>query len=568
MNDYLKKVSGQISAFIGSLTPAKKLAVGFTSAVVVAGIAALFVWAGNTSYVPLMSNLNSEDSANIIRILRDKRIPFKVDVSGKNISIPSESVYDLRLELATMGLPQSSVVGYEVFDKQTLGTTSYVQKINQKRALEGELTRTISTIKGVKRARVHLALPQKSTFVEDQKKSTASVVVDLEPGTTLNEKQVYGIGNLVSRAVEGMETGDVVIVDSNGKTLSKTSNDPLSAATASQLDFQQKVETDLERRVEALLSRVVGEGRVVAKVTADLDFAQVNETQTTYDQDGSAIRSTEKRNDSAAGTRPAPGGVAGAQSNLPNADGNGAGGRPEIKTDTNKAQEFTNYEVPQTVRRTTKPSGGIKKLSVAVMVDGKTIKSTDKEGKVLSKVEAWGPEKLKEFEDVVASAVGIDKKRGDILEIRNMEFTHEDFEEVQRAIAEKERKAYVQNLILYGVIGITIGLFFFFVVRPFIKWVTENTIDSVDTFLPQTIEELERMQKNAALPGLEEVVPVLPEKIDPEKVEGDMLKEKIFTLVDANPHKAALILKDWLGEQKTIVGAEKPAKDGGKDKTA
>ena len=566
MGEYFQKVAKQITEFALGLSTARKIAVLATAGAVAVGMVMLFMWAGDTSYVPLMNGLNGEDSANIIRILRDKRIPFKVDPTGKNISIPSESVYDLRLELATMGLPQSSVVGYEVFDKQSLGQTSYVQKINQKRALEGELTRTISTIKGVKRARVHLAMPQKSTFVEDQKKSTASVVVDLEPGTQLNDKQVYGIGNLVARAVEGMEVGDVAIVDSNGKTLSKTANDPLSAATATQLDFQQKVESDIERRVEAMLSRVVGEGKVVAKVTADLDFSQTNETQTTYDQDGAAIRSTEKRNDSANGTRPAPGGVAGAQANLPNAP---EPARPEIKTDTSKVQEFTNFEVPQTVRRTTKAAGGIKRLSVAVVLDGKTVKTTDKEGKVLSKTEAWSEEKLKEFSDVVASAVGIDRKRGDTLEIKNMEFSHEDFEEIQRALAEKERKQYIQNLIVYAVIGITIGLFFFFVVRPFIKWVTENTIDSVDTFLPQTIEELERMQKNAVLPGLEEVVPVLPEKIDPEKVEGDMLKEKIFTLVDANPHKAALILRDWLAEQKTIVGAEKPEKGGGgKDKTA
>ncbi|MEB4976425.1 hypothetical protein RXO93_29665, partial [Pseudomonas aeruginosa] len=130
---------------------------------------------------------------------------------------------------------------------------------------------------------------------------------------------------------------------------------------------------------------------------------------------------------------------------------------------------------------------------------------------------------------------GIDRKRGDVLEIKNMDFSHEDFDEVQRTIAEREHRTYIQNIVMYAVIGMLIALFFLFVVRPFIKWVTENTIDSVDTFLPQTIEELERLQKNASLPGLDEAVPVLPERIDPEKVEGEMIKEKIITLVDANP---------------------------------
>ena len=238
---YLKKVFFQIDEFIKGLNPVKKVAMALTLAGIIIGMTALFFWAGDTSYSPLMTNLNPEDATNIIRVLRDKRIPFKVDPTGKNIAIPSERMYDLRLELATMGLPQSSVVGYEVFDKQTLGTTSFVQKVNQKRALEGELMRTINTINGVKRSRVHLAIPQKSTFVEDQKKPTASVVLDVDPSTALTEKQVFGIGNLVARAVEGMEVSDVVIVDSNGKTLSKNASDSLSAATANQLDFQQKV---------------------------------------------------------------------------------------------------------------------------------------------------------------------------------------------------------------------------------------------------------------------------------------------------------------------------------------
>jgi flagellar M-ring protein FliF len=423
--------------------------------------------------------------------------------------------------------------------------------------------RSIGTIKGVKRSRVHLALPQKTAFVEDQKKSSASVILDLEPGTVLSEKQVYGIGNLVARAVEGLEVSDVVIVDSNGKTLSKNASDSLAAATASQLDYQKKIESEAEHSIESILSRVVGDGHVVAKVSADLDFSQVNETQTIYDADGSAVRSVEKRNDAASGVRPAPGGASGAQANTPGQPIPGTPG--EVKTETTKLNEVTNYEVPQTVRRTTRAPGSLKKLSVAVVVDGKTVKTVGKDGKVESKVEAWPAEKIKEFEDLVAGAVALDRKRGDTIEIKNMEFTREDFDEAAKAIADAEKKSYFRNLVIYSLIGLTIALFFFFVVRPFIKWITENTIDSVDTFLPQTIEELERLQKNAALPGLEETVPALPEKLDPEKVEGEMIKEKIVTLVDGNPHKAALILKDWLHATES---GKKPSDDGGKGKAA
>ncbi|MGK5089253.1 flagellar M-ring protein FliF C-terminal domain-containing protein, partial [Bdellovibrionota bacterium FG-2] len=276
----------------------------------------------------------------------------------------------------------------------------------------------------------------------------------------------------------------------------------------------------------------------------------------------------DRRNDATAGSRPGPYGVAGAVANTP---GQPPAGNSATKYDTNRKNEVTNYEIPQTIRKTSKASGQVKKLSVAVVVDGKRTKTVGKDGKTIEKVEAWSDEKRKEFEDVVATAVGLDRKRGDTLEIKSMEFQTEDFDEASKVMAEKDRKVYVQNMVMYGVIGLTIALFFFFVVRPFIKWVTENTIDSVDSFLPQTIEELERLQKNASLPGMEDAVPVLPEQMDPEKVEGEMIKEKIITLVDANPHKAALILRDWLhndGKKKAAEAAAAAAASGGKDKTA
>src|SRR6185295_4175428 len=295
MGETLKKVFTQITNFMSTLSLGKKVAMAGIGGLVIAGFAGLAMWAGDTTYTPLMTNLNPEDSANIIRYLRDKHISFKVDPSGKNISIPPEAVYELRLELATQGLPNSSVAGYELMDKQGPSTPSFVQKLNQKRVQEGEIARAINIIHGVKRSKVHLALPQKSAFVEDQKKATASVVVDLEPGTTLEEKQIYAMGHLVAHAVEGLDINDVVIVDSNGKLLSKNTTDPLAAATASQLDFTQKIESDMEKRIEAILGRVVGEGHVVAKVSADLDFSQVSETQTIVDGDSSAPLSVEKR---------------------------------------------------------------------------------------------------------------------------------------------------------------------------------------------------------------------------------------------------------------------------------
>ncbi len=567
MLEYFKKVYGHVSDFINGLTPARKMAFLVIGSIITVAMAGLFFLAGGKTYQPLLTNLNPEDSTNIIRILRDERIPFTVDPTGKNIAIPPESVYDLRLKLAMMGLPQTSVVGYEVFDKQSLGTTSFVQKINEKRAKEGELMRTIGSIKGVKRSRVHLAIPQKTAFVEDQKKSSASVVLDLEPGTVLTEKQVYGIGNLVARAVEGMEISDVVIVDSFGKVLSSNPRDPFAAETATQLEYKQKVESDLEKRIEAMLGKVVGDGRVVARVNADLDFSQVQETQTSYDGDAAATASVERDVKSMEGSRPGPYGLAGAASNTP---GQPPAPNAQVRNDTKTNREIINYRVPQVVKSTRKSLGEPKRLSVAVMVDGKTVKgAAGKDGtRAPASVEAWSPEKLKEFEGLVANVVGLDRKRGDTIEVKSIEFSREDFEEADRILADNEKKIYFQKMLMYTVIGITIALFFLFVVRPFIRWVTENTIDSVETFLPQTIEELEKMQKNSSLPNLEDNIPVMPEKIDPEKVEGEMIKEKIISLVDANPHKAALILKEWVIRESNKKKAEAAGSAPGKGKSA
>jgi len=559
MFESLKKSLLQIRTFYGELPLSKKVASLALLSAILFGVGYSLMWAGRESYQPLMSNLNTEDATNIIRVLRDKKIPFKLDQDGKAISIPPESVYDLRLELATMGYPQSSVVGYEVFDKQSLGTTSFVQKVNQKRALEGELTRSITSIKGVKRARLHLALPQKSAFVEDQKKSSASVFVDLEPGIQLNDKQIFGIGNLVARAVEGMDINDVVVVDSQGRVLSKNMADPVAQQTATQLDHKLKVEHEYEQRIEDILSHVVGEGKVVAKVTAEMDFSRSNETETTYDPDGTALRSSEKQNITAEGVRPGPSGPPGAASNTP---GETPKETPIIKNVTSNGREIINNEVPKKVRSTANQVGVVKKISVAVVLDGKPVMSKAEEGRAPAQTtEAWSPEKLKEFETLVASAVGIDKKRGDSLEIRNMEFAQHDFEAAQRFIAEQEKRSFMRNLVLYSVVGLTILLFFLFAVRPFIRWMIENTGDSVESFLPQTIEELERLQKSGQLTQIEAAVPEEPEMVDPDKVAGEMIKEKIVTMVDSNPHKAALVIRDWMHDAQA---AKKQEDDKGK----
>jgi flagellar M-ring protein FliF len=264
------------------------------------------------------------------------------------------------------------------------------------------------------------------------------------------------------------------------------------------------------------------------------------------------------------GSRPLASGAPGASSNTPG-EQPGVVASNSIRNNTAKSNEIVNYDIPKIIRNTQKPTGTIRKLSVAVLVDGKQVRGpASADGKVETKTEAWSAEKIKEFEALAAGALALDRKRGDTLEIKNIDFVPEDFEEAQRILDATATRGYIQSLIVYGVIGLIILLFFFLVVRPYVRWITENTTDSVDTFLPQTIEELEKIQKSSTLAQLEEVVPDLPDRLDPEKVEGEMIREKIVTLVDNNPQKASLILKEWL-VQKPI---KEPLGDKGKSASA
>lgn len=555
--EFFNRAFETVSTFFQGLSPGRKLSfIGIGLGLVVAFVF-LFVWASKTTYTPLVTNLSPEDSTSVIRYLRDKKIPFIVDESGKSVSVPPEKVYDLRLELASSGLAQTGVVGYEVFDKQSFGATSTVQRINEQRALEGELIRTINHIKGVERSRVHLAIPQKSAFLEEDKKPTASVILDLAPSFHPSEDQIRGIQRLVSSAVKGLDLNSVTIISNSGKQLSQNSDDPEAAFAAANMDYQRKFEQKMESKVQSLLSTVVGEGKVVAKVNADFDFSREAKTETIYDSENIATRSVDKDVDSMQGTRPLPAGQPGVRAQVPGAE-NQIANNPVASNSTQRNREVVNYEVPTTTKRTEKPMAMLKRLSVAVMVDAQPVRDPASEGGI--KYEKLDEAKLAEFRSIIANAVGWDKDRDPPIEVKSIPFFKEDLDAATQAAQLAERNRLIANIAQWTAIGLIFTLFFLFVVRPFIKWVTENTVDSVEDFLPQTLEELEKVQSKQVAQSLEDILPEIEEKVDPEKVQSEMLKEKVVSLVNDNPHKASQILHEWI--------IEKPAEKNDKEKTA
>lgn len=555
MNDFFKQITQNFSDFFKSLDVNRRIGLVTIGTLIMVAIITIVMWVSKTQYKLLYTDLNEGDAVKIQQMLKKGGIQYQVEDGGKSIYVPEDQVEVWRLEIAKQGVDFSSTIGYEVFDNQAFGTTSFVQKINKQRALEGELMKTIKHIRGVKRARVHLSLPESSPFVSEKKPPSASVALDVEEGLTLTKDEIKGIQHLISASVDGMRVKDVVIIDNKGGKLTENVGDPLAQFTASRLALESKLNRKYESQIEEILKRVVGEGKVIAKVNAKMDFTESYETKTSYDGENTAVVSEVGNKQVLEGRRPSPQGIPGSRSNLPGE--RPQPGIPETRNNVNKELTTKNYNVPKTVTQSKKPTAEIQALSVAVMVDGKRIPVLDEDGVAMvdedgipvTKYEPWSEAEIANFEQIVASAIGLDAARGDKITIKNMEFAKEDLSAAEALLRQRENREILKNLTKYLMIGVLITLLFFVVVRPFIQWVTENTVESIEDFLPKTIEELEKIQANQKLPGLEDALPTIEDKMNPEKIESNMIRERIINLVESNPTKAAQVVHEMIHTQ-------------------
>ncbi len=552
MQEFFEKIINNVIQFFVQLDFRKKISVVVVGASIIVGTVSIVIWVSKTRYHTLYTDLNREDTKRITILLEENKIPYQTTEDGKTIKIPEQMVNKWRIKIATLGVRFTGTAGYEIFDNQSFGTTSFVQKINKQRALEGELVKTIMYINGVKRARVHLSIPESSPFIVDNKSPSASVVIDLHNGVSITEKEIKGISLLVSSSIDGMRPEDVVIVDGTGKIISENIGDELTAYTSNRIALESKLNRKYEKQIEEILSRVVGNGKVIAKVKVNMDFTESVSTETSFDQESRAVVSEVQNVQKMSGSRPTARGIAGVRSNIP-------GEQPDtdsssLRNDVDKSLTTKNYNVPSKIVKSRKPTAKVNNISAAVMIDGKYVPVLDKQGnqvvgdngKKSTRYERWSKDDLNNFSAIVASAIGIDAARGDKLVIKNMEFVKHDLEEVSLMLKEKENKQLMHNIVKYLVIGLIISLFFLMVVRPFIQWITDNTVEAVEDFLPKTLEELEKVQVEQKLPGLEDALPQIEDKMNPEKIEGNMLKEKIVSMVESNPTKAAQLIHQMI----------------------
>lgn len=543
----------EISAQWGTLSVGRKVGIGLLVSVVICCMIALGMWVGEKSYAPLYTNMQPENSIALVKILQEERIPYLVSDEGKTVSIPPEFVQPTLMKLAVRGIPGGQKPGLELFDKESFGTSSYVQRINYVRAIQGELTRTINTLKSVNKSSIHISMPPKSSFLEQSEDPKASVVLEFHPGASLSKSEVKGIQNLLASSVEGLRPERVTVVDSSGRALS-AAGDSYSAFSSTMVEREQQIEKEMEGRVEDIVSRIVGGGNVVARINAELDFDPLKEQETLYDPEQSAIKTQSKEENQMDSSRTSnAAGAAGAQAALPGPAS--APNGPENKQNVSKTNDRSEFEVSNKVRSKEKALGMVKRLTVAVLVNGQEV-TKDAEGKVTTK--PMPEEKRLMIEKLVKDAIGFTNGR-DSVTIESTTFATEDLDKADQVFLQRERRELIYSLVRYGTISLLVFLFFMIVVRPFIRWLTGLSAQKVETILPKTVEEMEAIQETPTrnIPGMA-ALPLLEETVDINKAENELLKEKLVSLVDMAPSKAAQILTDWM------VAAEAAAQAPGK----
>lgn len=424
-----------------ALPPQRLFSLLIGIAALIAVLVGMYLWSSAPDYRVLYANLNDRDGGAVVQALQQMNVPYKFSESGGIIYVPSDKVHDVRLRLASQGLPRGGAVGFELLENQKFGLTQFQEQVNFQRALEGELSRSVQSLSAVQAARVHLAIPKPTVFLREQQKPSASVLLTLYPGRTLSREQIAGITHLVSSSVPELPVESVSVLDQHGNLLSRDgSNRPQGELDEQQLAYRHQVEASYIERITDILEPVLGRDNVRVQVTADLDFSQTEATAEIYKPNQNpaeaAIRSQQTQ-ESINGSQTA-GGVPGALTNQPApaatapiTDDAAEADQATTQANLNTHREsITNYEIDKTIRHTRTPTGSIKRLSAAVVVNYRRVLEpapAPAQGEApaapVEKLEALPAEELAKIEALIKEAMGYTDTRGDSLSVANVPFT-------------------------------------------------------------------------------------------------------------------------------------------------
>jgi flagellar M-ring protein FliF len=517
-------------------------------------------------YSVLYSDLNSTDAGAVVGRLKEMKIGYRLEGNTISVSPPSQ-VHELRLSLASEGLPKTGSVGYELFDGTSFATTTLGEMVKKQRALQGELERTIMSLDAVVAARVHISQPEKTIFAKQAQDPGASVLLKLKPGSELDKKQIKGITNFVASGVEGLKPENVTIIDEFGNLLSARAEDGDDfGADATRLQYTREIERGYVQRIESMLAKVLGPGKVVARVTADLDFSSSEREEESYDPGGRVIRS-ERSVEEGSGSEQR-GGVPGVVSNLSN---DPKALQQDATSEQNSRREnVKNFEISRAVTRSSQARGKLVRLSAAVLVDGKLAEAPELDGdgkatgKVAKSYQALAPEVLSQVEGIVKSAVGFDSTRGDVVTVENVPFFAPD-ESLQAELAKAHQTDQYLKFGGMMVPVVALALFVLFVLRPLVKFLTTPTQQEFDLskLLPNELLNADSPAADSQLAsavgishereslGAQEgerrgTIDGLEPSIDLEQFE-EVVAENVKR-VKENPQQAALLIRYWLND--------------------
>jgi flagellar M-ring protein FliF len=541
------------------------IALGAGIALAVGIMAAVFMWSMKTAdYRVLLSNYSDRDGGAIVAALSTMAVPYKFSEDGGTILVPSGQVYDARLKLAAQGLPRGGNIGFELMENQKMGTSQFIEQVNYQRAQEGELARTINSIGSVASSRVHLAIPKPSVFVREKQYPTASVMVNLQSGRTLDMGQVNAIVHLVSSSVPELPAKNVTVVDQNGSLLSdKTSdsNDP-NKLDPTQLKYVRDIQDNLIRRIESILTPLLGEGNVKAQVAAEVNFAMVEKATETYSPNSNPEKNTirsQKSNESSS-SDPIKGGIPGAASNQAGATA-AAGVAPAAGAATNaKRENIVNYEVDKVISYTKEPVGGIKRLAVAVVVNLKS--SVDDEGKTTQK--PLTDDEKAQVTALIKEAVGFSQDRGDTINLTNSEFKQAEKVEIPVDPFWKPyaNLATAKTVIQYIITAVVLFLLYSKVLRPLMARMANasvggslafgaagagraNGVGGIDGADSAAQEEEEEEEVDEELDA--EAKKIASDLSGLGRNSGSDLKA-VQKFGAQNPKAVAAVIKDWINE--------------------
>jgi flagellar M-ring protein FliF len=561
--DRLKQLS---TAF----TPGQIVTLGAAFLLVIGIVAGSAMWLNTPTYRLLVSDADSATMAQVVTKLKDAGVPYQIDEGGGGVRVPASRVDELRLQILSQGMPDSGRPGWEILDQSRLGVTDFVEKANYRRALEGEIARTIASISEVASARVHIAIGKDTAF-GPPRPATASVVVKLKGDRPLPSSSIAGITNLVAYSVEGLRPESVVVVDHLGRPLAKPKGDEDDPAGAGGLERQQRLERELAGQVTSMLEPVVGDGRVRVSVALRLNSGSTEETQDLWDPNATAVRSRETSTEtSSSGTQSSTvsvaGGVlpgtAGARSNVPppppppaTGAAGGPGATPTTTTGPASARntERLNQEISRTTRRTVQPAGAIARLSVAVVIDHKDEVKSENGATTVTRVPRT-TEELQQIQEIVSSAVGFDQARGDTVTVKNISFQEPIAEEVAAPSVLVRYGSQIEEGVRVGALLLVVLLTFLFVVRPVIRRVTGPAVPQVVMATPDgggVVAQLGPRVKTVA--ELEHEIAASLDaqaQVSPDSLRLPVLTRRVTESSQKEPEHVARVLRSWMNETK------------------